>query len=216
MNVYEKLNKARLEFQKLGVKQNGKNTFANYTYFELFDILPAVNKLAEELKFTCVIKFNNDKAILEFVDIEKPEDKIVFESPMSEASLKGCLAVQNLGAVESYIKRYLYQNCFEIAECDVVDRVMNPNDNKPQSKQYTKPTQKPAPKPAEPKKEPTYETPALELEAILSNYSDVLNVTSANGKNPYNEAEEVLRTGSDAEVVDMINRLKTFLSRIKK
>ena len=46
---------------------------------------------------------------------------------MSEASLKGCHQVQNLGAVETYIKRYLYQNCFEIVEADALDGTMNPN-----------------------------------------------------------------------------------------
>ena len=45
---------------------------------------------------------------------------------MSSASLKGCHEVQNLGAVETYIKRYLYQNCFEIVESDVLDETMNP------------------------------------------------------------------------------------------
>ena len=45
---------------------------------------------------------------------------------MSEAQLKGCHPVQNLGAVETYIKRYLYQNCFEIVENDALDETMNP------------------------------------------------------------------------------------------
>ena len=32
--------------------------------------------------------------------------------------MKGCHEVQNLGAVETYVKRYLYQNAFEIVEAD--------------------------------------------------------------------------------------------------
>jgi hypothetical protein len=46
---------------------------------------------------------------------------------MSTACLKGCHEVQNLGAVETYIKRYLYQNCFEIVENDELDGTMNPS-----------------------------------------------------------------------------------------
>jgi hypothetical protein len=49
---------------------------------------------------------------------------------MSSASLKGCHEVQNLGAVETYIKRYLYQNCFEIVEGDALDSTMNPAEDK--------------------------------------------------------------------------------------
>ena len=54
---------------------------------------------------------------------------------MSKANLKGNHEVQNLGAVETYIKRYLYQNCFEIAESDCLDSTMNPNEQKQAPKQ---------------------------------------------------------------------------------
>ena len=125
MTIFEKLNEARLRFQNAGVQKSGKNAYAGYTYYELSDILPAVNKLANELKFCCVVNFENEIARLDFCDLEKDE-RITFTSPMSTASLKGCHEVQNLGAVETYIKRYLYQNCFEIVESDVLDETMNP------------------------------------------------------------------------------------------
>jgi hypothetical protein len=128
MNVFEKLNEARIRFQNANVKKSGKNSYAGYTYYELADILPAINKIAQELKFSCIVNFTPDLATLDFVDCEKNE-KITFTSPMSEASLKGCHAVQNLGAVETYIKRYLYQNCFEIVEADALDGTMNPNNS---------------------------------------------------------------------------------------
>ena len=129
MTVYEKLNDARLAFQKKNVKKSGQNKFAGYSYYELSDILPVINEIAKELKFSCVVTFGTEIAQLEFIDAEKPQDKICFLSPMSKASLKGCHEVQNLGAVETYIKRYLYQNCFEIVENDVLDSTMNPNVN---------------------------------------------------------------------------------------
>jgi hypothetical protein len=129
MSIFEKLNQARLEFQNMGVKKSGKNSYAGYTYYELSDIIPAINKLAEKLKFCCVINFTNDLAKLDFCDLEKDE-RITFTSPMSSASLKGCHEVQNLGAVETYIKRYLYQNCFEIVEGDALDSTMNPAEDK--------------------------------------------------------------------------------------
>lgn len=129
MSIFEKLNQARLEFQSMGVKKSGKNSYAGYTYYELSDIIPAINKIADELKFCCIVNFKSDLATLDFCDLEKDE-RITFTSPMSEASLKGCHPVQNLGAVETYIKRYLYQNCFEIVEGDALDSTMNPADEK--------------------------------------------------------------------------------------
>ncbi len=129
MNVFEKLNEARIRFQNANVKKSGKNSYAGYTYYELADILPAINKIAQELKFSCIVNFTPELATLDFVDCEKNE-RVQFTSPMSEASLKGCHPVQNLGAVETYIKRYLYQNCFEIVEADALDGTMNPADEK--------------------------------------------------------------------------------------
>jgi hypothetical protein len=40
---------------------------------------------------------------------------------MSEASLKGCHPVQNLGAVETYVRRYLWVTALEIVEHDGLD-----------------------------------------------------------------------------------------------
>ena len=125
MTIFEKLNEARLRFQNAGIQKSGCNKFAGYTYYELADILPEINKLANELKFCCVVNFTPELATLDFCDLEG-DGRITFKSPMSSASLKGCHEVQNLGAVETYIKRYLYQNCFEIVENDVLDETMNP------------------------------------------------------------------------------------------
>ena len=129
MNVFEKLNEARIRFQNANVKKSGKNSYAGYTYYELADILPAINKIAQELKFSCIVNFTPDLATLDFVDCENNE-RVQFTSPMSSASLKGAMDVQNTGAVITYLKRYLYQNCFEIVENDLLDATLNPNEEK--------------------------------------------------------------------------------------
>lgn len=128
MNIYEKLVTARLEYQNGKHKMSGKNAFAGYEYYELSDILPVINQLAEKLKFVCEVSFGEKEATLFFRDTEKPEDYIIFSSPMSTAVLKGCHEVQNLGAVETYIKRYLYQNAFEIVETDSLNKTHGQND----------------------------------------------------------------------------------------
>lgn len=139
-SVYTKLNLCRLAFKNSKVKKSGKNTFAGYDYFELDDILNAIIPICNENKCVTIVNFSAETATLNFIDCETGNG-IVFTSPMSTASLKGCHDVQNLGAVESYIKRYLYQNCFEIAEPDQCDRTMNPNEKPrkaaPQPKQHS-------------------------------------------------------------------------------
>jgi len=128
MNVYEKLLKARLALK--GIKKGGKNEYAKYDYYELGDFLPKVMEICSEVKIIPMVSFG-DVATLTIVDLEKPDDKIVFESPMSAASLKGCHEVQNLGAVETYLRRYLYQTAFEIVESDILEQsVGNPAQKK--------------------------------------------------------------------------------------
>lgn len=128
MNVFEKLAEARVRFQNENIKMSGKNSFANYEYYELADILPVTNRICKDLKAVCVVRYSKEEANLDFIDCEKPEDQITFTTPMSEANLKGCHPVQNLGAAQTYIKRYLYQACFEIVEKDELDNTMNPNE----------------------------------------------------------------------------------------
>ncbi len=127
MNIYEKLAAARVEFQARKPRMSGKNSFAGYSYFELSDILPVINQIGKDMGFVCIVSFLADSASLTFCDTEKPAETIVFTSPMSTASLKGCHEVQNLGAVETYIKRYLYQNAFEIVESDALNMTHDQN-----------------------------------------------------------------------------------------
>ena len=56
------------------------------------------------------------------VNIDAPgEHNIIISSPMGSAALKGCHEVQNIGAVETYQRRYLWVAALEIVEHDVLD-----------------------------------------------------------------------------------------------
>ena len=121
MNVYQKLNEARSRFHKKPLKKSGHNKFANYTYFELGDFVIPALEIFNEVGLTSVIRFGIDQAVMEIVNNEKPEEKILFTSPMSSAALKGCHEVQNLGAVQTYLTRYLFVSVFHIIEHDALD-----------------------------------------------------------------------------------------------
>jgi len=59
-------------------------------------------------------------ATMTIFDIEDGSS-IVFTSPMGSATLKGCHEVQNIGAVETYQRRYLYTTAMAIVESDALD-----------------------------------------------------------------------------------------------
>ena len=133
-NIYSKMQKARCEFQEKPLKKSGHNQFAGYRYFELGDFLPTINSLLEKYNLCSNISFDNEMATLTIVNAENTDEKLVFTSPMSNASLKGCHDVQNLGAVQTYLRRYLWVNAFEIVESDGLDATTGKDEPKGTSK----------------------------------------------------------------------------------
>lgn len=131
MNIYEKLQKCRVELQQAGIKKSGENTFSNYDYFELSDFLPKTNELFMQNKLCGIVTFDKENATLTIIDTEKPEDKIIFISPMADATLKGCHPIQNAGAVQTYQRRYLYIAAMEVSEPDIIDKTNDKNETKP-------------------------------------------------------------------------------------
>lgn len=143
MNIYEKLSKARatLELKKTGVATIN-NAGKTRSYFSLDDILPSVNKTANELKFLCKFDLNKEIATLKIIDCEKIEDFIEFTIPASTATIQGGNIVQSIGATQTYLRRYLYLNAFEIAEYDVIEEETGEEKKPPKNQQ----AQKQAPK----------------------------------------------------------------------
>lgn len=121
MSVYHKLQIARIQLQGKTLSKSGNNKFAGYKYFELGDFLPAIQEIFDGLGLCGVVSFGKEEANLTIVDTENPADRIVISSPMSTAALKGCHEVQNLGAVQTYLRRYLWVTAMEIVEHDALD-----------------------------------------------------------------------------------------------
>lgn len=120
MSVHKKLNEARIALQGEKLNKSGHNKFAGYTYFELGDFLPTVNRIFYDVGLCGVVSFGEDLATLTITDVQD-NSWLVITSPMKEANLKGCHAIQNLGAVETYTRRYLWVTALEIVEHDVLD-----------------------------------------------------------------------------------------------
>jgi len=125
MNVYKKLQQARLKLQSAPLRKSGRNKFAGYEYFELADFLPTIQTIFAEVGLCGTVSFGTELATLTIVDVEATDNTqpnfVIFSSPMSTAELKGCHAIQNLGAVQTYLRRYLWVAAMEIVEHDALD-----------------------------------------------------------------------------------------------
>ena len=135
MSAHEKLMDARIKLQGMELRKSGENKFAGYKYFELGDFLPYVQQIFHDLGLCSVVSFTQDMATLSITDLEDGTVVIV-TSPMAEAQLKGAHPIQNLGAVESYQRRYLWMAAMEIVEHDSLDATTG-------SEPPAKPVQKP-------------------------------------------------------------------------
>lgn len=131
MNLYEKINELRQRFLDSNVQKTGVNSFSEYKYFELADIVPVAIPLMHELHLVPLITFNDDYAQMKLVDTDSLKRKAdglsigidfeTFKSPMRELTVKGMNAIQALGAVETYQRRYLYMELLDIIEQDAID-----------------------------------------------------------------------------------------------
>ena len=118
--VHKKLMAARIILQNASLKKSGHNKFAGYSYFELGDFIPTINQIFNEVGLCGVVSYDTEIASLTITDTDDGTS-LVITSPMAEANLKGCHPIQNLGAVETYTRRYLWVTAMEIVEHDALD-----------------------------------------------------------------------------------------------
>ena len=147
-SLNEAIIKIKVELQEKKLKQSGKNTFAGFTYFELSDFLPTLNKLM-------LNNGVNDQIIIgrEYAEmtLHKGAEKqtytipfTLFETPKNKNGTDSMQHIQYLGALNTYYKRYLYLNAFGITDGEVIDAMnINDLDTKPQNKKVE---EKPQPK----------------------------------------------------------------------
>ena len=125
-NIKAKLQEARVRLQETSLQKSGKNAYAGFKYYELKDFMPAVNSIFNDLGICSNFSIEDGVATLEIMDVDD-NNSIKFTSPIANVDMKGCTAIQGIGAMHTYMKRYLYLNALEIVENDILDASVNPN-----------------------------------------------------------------------------------------
>lgn len=149
-SVLQKLQQARVMLQNKKLKKTGFNPFQKFNYFELGDFLPQINEIFNELKLYSHFNLYGDKAKLVIICTETNE-QVQFTTPIQQ--VKENAKMQDIGAIHTYSKRYLYYNALEIIENDLIDckdqstqqkGSINQNVKKTTKKEITQPTKQPA------------------------------------------------------------------------
>lgn len=132
LNLYDKIQMVKLGLSQAELKKSGENKFSGFTYYELGDFIPTIIALCADYGLFTHISFSNKEGILTITDTNKDHavttemgytlyDSIDYICPLKEVELKGANAIQSLGATQTYIRRYLYMNAFDIVEADAFD-----------------------------------------------------------------------------------------------
>lgn len=145
MNIYEKLLKVREGFSAAKITKSGQNTFANFNYFELSDIVPTITKLCAEVKALPLINYGQGTATLKFINAEKPDEFIEVSCEMREITNNKMNAAQAYGSIQTYTRRYLYLTMFDIVEPDTLDTLPQ-GTQEPPKRAAMPPVQEPQPK----------------------------------------------------------------------
>lgn len=126
MYIYKKILDLREKFAQENIKKNGHNTFSHFKYFRLEEILPPAKRICKELGlFTQVSFFRDEHGVggkMVVFDTESKSQMEIF-SGSGTANLKACHDIQNVGAVQTYIIRYLWSNLLQLVEGEEIEPV---------------------------------------------------------------------------------------------
>ena len=140
MNVYQKLQLARIDFLRAGVKKSGKNIKLEFMYFELADIVPVAENIFAKFNLLGVTHFTADTGYMDVYDGDHPEAApITFSAPFTviqpiiSSRTGGAVTneMQALGSSITYMRRYLWQLVMDIIEIDTIDGTLGNDEDAP-------------------------------------------------------------------------------------
>ena len=129
MTVYRKLQAARHELSRAGIKKTGFNKFGGWYYYQLDDFIPTVNSIFDAVGLCGVVTFG-ETATLTVYDSEDGSS-IQFSTPIVYAENNKGQPIQVLGSTHTYLRRYLWLMAMEITQVDEVDSEQQEEKNEP-------------------------------------------------------------------------------------
>lgn len=127
--IHQKIARIQKNLMAMKLPKSGENKFANFKYYELEDILPAIFKECYNQELFLEFSFSLEEAQLKVRNWNEPGESVITSVPMPEIVPlnRGMNIMQSEGSYITYLKRYLLTNLFLIIEKDVVDAIPQNN-----------------------------------------------------------------------------------------
>lgn len=172
------------------LKESGRNNFQKYNYSELKDIVPLVNKVCEKYKLKRKFEWDVERNVmtLTFTDCEDGStDVSTFPLSVLGGGDPG-KQMQDLGRIQTYARRYLYLQVFDIAVPDEIDS----RDQRAKPKQVgskkvvkPKPKQKPQPQPKQVQKQEEEEPTSQMTEEVKKVMDEAYTIITEEQGKPF-------------------------------
>lgn len=128
-----KINQARTQFLTMNVKKSGVNKYQGFNYFELQDIIPAKTQICNDLNIADYLDMQDPQiARLHIYDLDQDDTQqpVTFSlnMPIPSTQQQTTKQIQEQGALQTYVHRYLLLQFLDIIESDGIDRLHSLND----------------------------------------------------------------------------------------
>lgn len=126
IKLQKKIKRGRTWFQKQKIKKTGRNNFHNYSYYELRDISPYHDEMCNQLNIDADLNMKHEGgwASLDVVDLDQSDDQVVKQFWTRVPILSSGNPTQEMqqeGGIETYAKRYLLIQLWNINEADPIE-----------------------------------------------------------------------------------------------
>lgn len=140
-DVYTKIQEGKLYFLEQGIRKSGNNKFHKFHYYELKDLLPVVLRWMNENNMSSHYNFTSSTATLIIRD-EDTKTSASFSIPLPAVTMENPFqAMQAIGGLQTYARRYLLIQAFDIEESDTIDgREQKQKKQKPIKEEQSKPS----------------------------------------------------------------------------
>ena len=117
-DIHQKIQKIRVELEKMKLKKTGKGD--GFSYYQLSDFVPQLNEILLREKLITMFSMDDKEA---WLNVSGDGGTVRFSVDKAEASLPDLDVIQNKGATITYLRRYLMVMAFDIVESDPVDMI---------------------------------------------------------------------------------------------
>ena len=140
MNIYEKINAVRMALLKSEIVKDKIGTNNDYRYIDLPQIEGIITEECDKVRLLTLVSFPDGQATITAIDLDNPVplpdlmdvlgrtnsvSSVMLTVPCdsSMVDIKGSQAIQKVGGMMTYMRRYLYMTMFAISEHDAVEGI---------------------------------------------------------------------------------------------